>query len=79
MDDLQCLVEEVFFLGTFYGPPDRLDVAIFVSQVRVVPVHPDPEVSQNLCLSLDVFFGEFLAVGDESVYSNDILYVLFRS
>ena len=67
----------MFFLRAFYGPPDRFDVAVLVCEVGVVPVHPDPEVFQNPGLSLDVFFGESLAIGDEPVYSNDILDILF--
>ena len=78
MDYLQSLVEKTFLLGSFDRPPDRFDVTVLVCQVGIIPVHPDPEVFQNLGLSLDVFLCEFLAVSDEPVYSDNILDVLFR-
>ena len=78
MDNLQRLVEETFLLGALNRPPDRFDIVVLVSEVGIIPVHPDPEVFQNLGLSLDVFLRESLAVSDEPVYSDNILYVFFR-
>ena len=79
VDDLQSLVEKTFLLGSFNRPPDGFDVVVLVCQIGVVPVHPDPEVFQNPCLGLDVFFCESLAVGDEPAYSDNILNILFRA
>src|SRR2546426_8369436 len=79
VDYLQSLVEKTLLLGSLDSPPDGFDVAVFVCQIGIIPVHPDPEVFQNPRLSLDVFLCEFLAVADKSVHSDNILNILFRA
>ncbi len=67
-DDPARGLQQPFLLGPLDGPPCRLQVIQLDRQVRVVPIHPHPELLELLGHVVVESQSELLAGGDELVY-----------